>query len=479
MAETKQTRAMSTGDRLQPQYGKRAVDGEMLFEAAPDAMVLVNREGQIVHLNEKTETMFAYPRAELLGRPVEILVPERFAERHRQHRGAFFAAFQERPMSVCQNLVGRRKGGGEFSVDIHLAPIELNGELLVLAAVRDATERQRAREAEARLAAIVQSSPAGILVVTLDGTIQHWNEGAERLFGYSAQEAQGQKLAMLLPPERAHEFGWICQKVMGGQVMQDYETVRLHKDGTRIDVALTVTSVKDESGAISGLSSIVRDIRERKRLEQQIAELSDAERQKVGRELHDSLGQQITGIGLIVAGLCEQLGRESPHTDLVAKLETSIQAAQRQLRALARGLFPVAVDAHGLVVALENLAGETSALHEVFCVFECPKPISLEDNFAATQLFLIAREAVHNAVKHGRPTRIVIELHDHDGFKLVVRDDGRGIPANLDEGSGMGIRIMRHRAGLIGGMLQLESPPNGGARVACLLRRATDRGVIE
>ncbi|MBC8873605.1 MAG: PAS domain S-box protein [Planctomycetes bacterium] len=454
-------------EHLEQRVAQRTAEAEKLVEAAPDALVIIDREGRIVKVNERAEAMFGHSRNELLGRPVEVLIPERFRARHPDHRSGFFANPTAGPVGVSLDLVGCRKDGSEFPVDIQSNPMELNDDLVAVASVRDATERRQAQESQARLAAIVQSSPAGILVVGLDGTIQDWNEGAERLYGYSAQEAQGQHIAMLLPPEQARDFEWVHQKVTSGQVVQDYETVRLHKDGRRVDVALTVTSVKDKSGTISGLCSITHDIRERKRLEQQVAEVSDQERQNMGRQLHDSLGQQITAIGMMVASLRQGLDSKSSQTDVAAKLEASVQAAQQQLRALANGMFPVAVDSQGLVVALENLARETAELHEVDCVFECLEPVAVEDNFVATQLFLIAREAVHNAIKHSQGSRVVIRLRDHDRIRLSVRDDGTGISKDVEEALGMGVHIMRHRAGLIGGTLQLESAAGGGTLVRC------------
>jgi PAS domain S-box-containing protein len=340
---------------------------------------------------------------------------------------------------------------------------------------RDVTEHRRADEARTRLAAILQFSPVGILVATLDGTIQHWNEGAKTLFGYSSQEVIGQSIRMLLPPEQADDFERIVARVGGGEPVQNCDTIRLHKNGERINVALTVTQLKDERGGAYGICSIVQDIRERKRLEQQLAQLADEERRMIGRELHDSLGQQITAMGMIATGLTHQLDGQSPQAETAAKLEMSVLEAQRMLRTLSKGLLPVAVDAHGLAAALESLASETVKLHEIECSFESAEPVPMVDNFVSTQLYLIAREAVHNAVKHGRPNRIVIELGNGDGIKLAVRDDGTGIVDTADEGSGMGLRIMRHRIGLINGTLQVEPSASGGTLVTCSLHPREDR----
>jgi signal transduction histidine kinase len=153
-------------------------------------------------------------------------------------------------------------------------------------------------------------------------------------------------------------------------------------------------------------------------------------------------------------------------------LETQIEAAKRQLRSILKGLQPVEVDGHGLAVALEELAGQVRQTHGVECRFASPARPSLDDSFVATQLFLIAREAVHNAVKHARPSCILIGLEEEAGLVLTVRDDGAGLPADVRGTGGMGLRIMEYRAALIGGALRLAALPGGGTLTECSLPKA-------
>jgi two-component system CheB/CheR fusion protein len=196
-----------------------------------------------------------------------------------------------------------------------------------------------------------------------------------------------------------------------------------------------------------------------------LANLEDRERQRLGRELHDTLGQQLTAVGVLAATLREQQASASPRADVLDKLETSIDEAKRQIRALARGLFPVDVDKQGLRIALDELAKETTSIFGISCQFQGEPGIALEDNFTATQLFLIAREAVQNAARHADATRVVIELNDGEGLQLSVEDNGRGMPDEVDANSGMGLKIMRHRSDLVGGTLAIESSDGHGTRV--------------
>src|SRR5262249_11711912 len=157
----------------------------------PNAIVMVNAEGSIVLVNSRAEQTFGYSREELVGRPVELLVPERFRAEHPGLRAGFFASPSARPMGAGRDLYGRRQDGSELPVEIGLTPIQTSEGLHVLAAIADITERKRAEGARSRLAAIVESSEDAILSKDLDGVILTWNRGAERIYGYPAGEVVG------------------------------------------------------------------------------------------------------------------------------------------------------------------------------------------------------------------------------------------------------------------------------------------------
>src|SRR4029077_12628967 len=173
-----------------------------LLEAAPDAIVGVNGDGSIALVNAQTERLFGYAREELLGQPVEMLVPDSLREIHLRHRKAYFDGPVTRPMGAGMELSGRRKDGSTFPAEISLSAIETDDGLLVSAAIRDVSDRRRAAEAQARLAAIIQSSHDAIIGKTVAGFITSWNPGAERLYGYTTEEVVGSHVNMLVPSER-------------------------------------------------------------------------------------------------------------------------------------------------------------------------------------------------------------------------------------------------------------------------------------
>jgi two-component system CheB/CheR fusion protein len=461
--KSEQDAIRSLNEELRKRVDQRTAEVVKLIEVAADAIVVVGADGTILELNHRTVGLFGWARDELLGRPVELLIPERYAKTHADDRAGYFESPFPRPMGTGRELFGRRKDGSEIPIDVSLSTMEREGQPVAVAAIRDITERKLAEASRARLAAVVQSSSTAILVLDFDGTIRTWNAGAEKLFGHAPAEAIGRPVEMLLPAERASEFRDNVARLMRGEPVEDFETVLLHRNGTRVDVALTISAVTDAAGHSSGLCAIFTDIRPRKELEAQMAELLERERQRVGRELHDTLGQQLTAVGMLVSSLKSQAARGEEGSASLVRLEQTVEESKVQLRSIIAGVFPVTVDPERLTWALRDLAHETTRLYGLTCSFEeeGPGPVA-EDGFVATQLYLIAREAVHNAVRHAQARELAIRLETGAGTRLSVSDDGQGMPENVDRMATMGLRIMRYRSGVIGGRLRIEPRPGGG-----------------
>jgi len=235
-----------------------------VVEASPSAMVMIGRRGIIQMVNAQTERVFGYSRSELLGKSVEILIPERFRREHPNLRGDYFDSPEPRPMGKGRIFYGRRKDGSEFPIEIGLNPVENDNEPMVLSAIVDVSDRQQANLQASYLAAIVASSGDAIIGKALDGTITSWNPAAQRLFGYSESFAIGQSISLLIPPDRSAEEDNILAILRRGDRLDHFETVRRRADGTDIDVSLTVSPIRDISGKIVGASKIVRDITELK-----------------------------------------------------------------------------------------------------------------------------------------------------------------------------------------------------------------------
>jgi len=235
-------------------------------------MVVVDQTGKIVLVNSQTERLFGYKREELLGHDVEVLLPEHLRERHHLHRKNFLAEPRVRPMGAKLELQAVRKGGTEFPVEVSLSPIKTSGGVLVTSAIRDVTERKLVDEAKFRLAAIVESSEDAIISKNLNRVITSWNAGAEHIFGYTEQEAVGQPINILVPPDLRDQENRIFEKLRTGERIDHYETVRVTKAGNRVNVSLSISPVKDSHGGIVGFSKIARDITQQKRAEEALRE---------------------------------------------------------------------------------------------------------------------------------------------------------------------------------------------------------------
>ncbi|WP_159050034.1 PAS domain S-box protein [Streptomyces sp. MMG1533] len=249
-----------------------------LLEAAPDAMVIVDDTGTIKLVNAQTEALFGYRREELLGRPVELLMPHRFHAQHTAHREGYAANRQVRPMGAGFDLHGLRKDGTEFPVEISLSPLETTDGLLVSAAVRDVSDRKAAEARINELAALVESSQDAILAKSLDGYITYWNAAAQSLYGYTAEEAIGRHVSLLAPSGLENEISVLLERLRQGEKVDHFETLRLTKSGALLDVDVTLWPTRDTGGTVVGACAIVRDISDRKRAEAELTVLYEQQR---------------------------------------------------------------------------------------------------------------------------------------------------------------------------------------------------------
>jgi signal transduction histidine kinase len=219
-------------------------------------------------------------------------------------------------------------------------------------------------------------------------------------------------------------------------------------------------------------SALTEEMAERQRLESELLEISEREQRRIGQDLHDGLCQHLTGATLAGQVLEEKLAAQHlPEANDANKVVELVEEGINLSRKLAKGLHPVEMEADGLMLALEEYAATTSELFKVSCRFDCDLPVLIHDTATAGHLFRIAQEAVGNAIKHGRAKNISIRLDaTEEATVLTVKDDGVGLPESLPKNHGMGLRIMAHRSGMIGGVFSAHRAGPGGTLIICELR---------
>ena len=239
-----------------------------VVQISEDAIMTVDEQQNITLFNAGAEKIFGYAAADVLGKSVNMLLPEEFREMHAAHLQAFAnSADVLRPMNRRSSIYGLRKDGNQFPAEASISKFEAGGRKIMTVRLRDITERVAAEHTLRQLAAIVESSHDAIIGEDLDGVIRSCNPGAEEMYGYTPDEVLAKRAKILLPPDAEDEVAANVQRASEG-VSTNYDTVRMRKDGKEIKVAMTVSPIRDSHGAVVGASTIARDITERWRLEQ-------------------------------------------------------------------------------------------------------------------------------------------------------------------------------------------------------------------
>ncbi|MFN7984219.1 MAG: PAS domain S-box protein [Vicinamibacterales bacterium] len=247
-----------------------------LFEMAPVALILVNDEGRMLLANRQTSALFGYQMDELIGQSVDMLVPDRYRAGHPDKRRAFVVGQTDRLMGHGREVSGRRKDGSELPIELGLTPFRWESRLYTLAVVADITERLRTDASVRHLANVVESSSDAIISLDFNGIVQSWNEGARIVFGYDASEMIGQHVSVVGTPEQKAEIASIIQRVSEGGGCHRLETVRTRKDGRQVEVAVSVSLLRDKAGRVIGTSGVVRDLTSQRQLERQLQRFFDS-----------------------------------------------------------------------------------------------------------------------------------------------------------------------------------------------------------
>lgn len=469
-----------------------------------EGVVITNAEldppgPKVLFVNDAMSRMSGYSVEEMVGTTPRLLQGEHTDSEELTHLRKEVLAGR----SCVAELINYRKDGSPYDAELFITPLfdDQGCRTHFVSIQRDVTERKRiARtlyESEHRMQAILNTAADAIVTIDKRGIITSINPATERMFDYSREELIGKNVNILMPSpyhEEHDEYIASFERTREPKIIGiGRELVGQRKDGSTFPVDVAVSEV-DHLGLFTG---IVRDISNRKILELQVLEIAADEQRRIGQELHDGTGQELTGLSLFAGTLVELLNKppsaSSDGTPILSFDESEVQRlrqtaskllkamveANQHVQQLARGIMPVQIEVEGLRSALEDLAAATNANPQVSCSFECPQPVAVANNTTATHLYRIAQEAVNNALRHSHATQIEISLSQIDAeVKLEVSDNGIGfepgsprVSPAARRTSGFGLGIMGHRAGIIGGTLRMVRLEDGGTLVRCTAPR--------
>ena len=468
-ASTANTPHQSGGPNMEARY-------KVLLDQIPAVVFMAYLDEGIgeAYVSPQIEKMLGFTQREWLEDPVRWYRQVHADDKERWSLEAAGMFLSGKPLRSWYRVMARDGRVVWFHCEARLVRREDGAPWFIHGVGFDITELKEAEQAlQAErnvVSAIFDTVGALVVVLDKDGRIIRFNRACEQTTGYGLEEVRGRTIRdLFLTPEDVEHFAGTIELLQRGVLPADYESYWATKSGERRLISWSSTVLTGGRGEVTHIIATGIDVTERKRLERAVLDISAREQRRIGQDLHDGLGQHLTGIAFMGKVLQDRLAEASMgETAEAAKIVSLVNDSIKMTRELARGLLPVVSEAHGLMSALERWSGEVSDLFHVSCHFECPDPVLIYDETLAEHLYHLAQEAVNNAIKHGKARNVTIALAVNGTGKLSIRDDGSGFSVGAPgHQPGLGLRIMNYRAQFIGGSLEVSSTPGHGTVVSC------------
>ncbi len=447
-----------------------------LLEAAPDGMLIIDRQGEIVFVSDQGADLFGCTAEDLLGRTVEELVPDDVRAMHRAHRTRYQAAPTVRTMGAGLLLRARRMDGSEFPVEISLSPLSMDEQAYTVAALRDVTDRVEAEDYLRRVLHTLDASDDAVFIFDADSLrYSYVNDGAVRLVGYSRDELLTMTPLHLNPSATDADYRQLIETLLANPdhaVM--HEALLMAKDGVEIPVEKTFQSTPTGRGDSRWVVILARNISERLAAERELRRSEEAlrqaehvlmladDRERIARDLHDTVIQRLFG-----AGLQLQATMSSTDDRTRERIQATITDLDETIKELRSAIFALQGSGPapgGLRGRLVEIIGEAGAGLGFEPRIQFDGPIETMDDAVASNLEAVLREAVTNVARHASASqaRISVSL-TAEGVGLEITDDGRGVPEDVV--GGRGLNNLASRAHDLGGSFAIGRLPEGGTRL--------------
>ncbi len=450
---------------------------EAFRDSIVDGVIMIDAVGVIQSANPAAERLFGYEQAEIIGRNVNVLMPEPYRSEHDGYLQQYMQTGRRRIIGIGREVEGRRKDGGTFPCYLSVSEFIIENKRFFTGIVHDLSELHQERNF---ISAVLNVAGALVVVMDRDGRILRFNRACARITGYTLQEVRDRFVwDVLIPSENVDAVRDLFHEIRDGDYPRAHENEWLTREGERRLIEWSNTALADEQGRVQYVIATGIDITEKRKAENEIRRLSrgiievqEEERNRIAREIHDTLGQSLIALKFQIRDIdYRNAGNEALKQDC-DRVTEYINDIARESRELSHSLSPISMRNLGLVEAVREMARTFQAGHGIDVESDLEAMSGFFSEDWNTDVYRMIQEALINACKHADAREIKISAAlQGDVLRVKVADDGLGLKGEAEELDGLGLRIMRERASHLGAGFKIESSDGKGTEVIFEFRK--------